>query len=216
MLTQTILASLSAAALVLVPGEPPERGFENGVFTSERLPRIRMRVDPAFAYIGNVTFELKNIALVDRHVFVDADGERINRMIVLQFEGFLDDNDHTYVWDITNPISLGEHEYKHNTFFFDTSKAMEENPGAETDHTVDFLEREGVPQLASEQMVSRFARVVDAARHHELIIFYHENVRDSGHSLGEISEDGGVLPQHAAIAEALTERSLSSLSVLDD
>lgn len=214
-MSHPILASLFAAALVLGAGESPDRGFENGVFTSERLPRIRMKVDPAFAYIGNVTFELKNIALVDRHIFVDADVERIKRMIVLQFEGFLDNNDHTYLWEITNPISLGGDDYKHNTFFFDTSKAIAENPGAEMDHTVAFLEREGY-QLESEQMVSRFARVVDAARRHELIIFYHENVRDTGHSLAEVSEDGGVLPQHAAIAEALTKRSLKRFSVLDD
>ncbi len=83
------------------------------------------------------------------------------------------------------------------------------------DHTVTFLEREGY-QLESEQTVSRFARVVDAARRHELIIFYHENVLDTGHSLAEISEDGGVLPQHTAIAEALTKRSLKRFSVLDD
>jgi len=215
MVPQSILAPLCAAGLVLVPSEPPERGFENGVFTSERFPLIRMKVDPAFTYIGSVTFELKSIALVDRHIFVDADGERINRMIVLQFEGFLDNNDHTYLWGVTNPISLGEHDYKHNTFFFDTSRAIAENPGAETDHTVAFLERERY-QLASEQMVSRFARVVDAARRHELIIFYHENVVATGHSLAEISEDGGILPQHIAIAEALTRRSLKSFSVLDD
>jgi hypothetical protein len=79
---------------------------------------------------------------------------------------------------------------------------------------VAFLEREGY-QLESEQMVSRFARAVDAARRHELIIFYHENVLDTGHSLAEISEDGGVLRQHAAIAEALTKQSLESFSVLD-
>jgi hypothetical protein len=174
-----------------------------------------MEVDPAFTYVGNITFELKSIALVDRHVFVDATDGRINRMIVLQFEGFLDDNDHTYVWEITNPIVLGGKAYKHNLYLFDVSEAIAGDPGAETDHTAAFLEREGY-QLENEQMMSRFARIVDAARRHELIIFYHENVLDTGHTLTEISKDGDLLPEYAALGEALTKRSLSSFSVIEE
>src|SRR6185369_8373624 len=86
---------------------PNGRVFENHIFTSQHTPHIQVSIDPAFSYIGNVQFELKGIASVDRHIFVEAENERIRRMIIFQFEGFLENNARTYNFKLENPVKLG-------------------------------------------------------------------------------------------------------------
>lgn len=197
------------------PDTTQRRTVDGRVFVSTYLPELRVEIDEAFAYVGHVEFDLKGLARVDRHVFVDADGARVERMIVFQFEGFLDDNDHTYHYRFTNPMTLGGATYNQNTYFFDTAVSIARNPGAETDHTAAFLKEKGY-ELEDEQMTSRFVRVVDDARRHELILFYLENVSSTGYTLAEISRDGGIVPRHTALADGLTQRSLQSFTILEE
>jgi len=55
---------------------------------------------------------------------------------------------------------------------------------------------------------------VDSEKRHELIIYYVENVRDTGFSLAEVSDEGAVREPFAAIAVDLTRRSLAAFQVL--
>lgn len=47
----------------MLPGHNPGmRGVRDGVFVSEQLPPLRLRVAPQLRYIGSFTFELTNVA----------------------------------------------------------------------------------------------------------------------------------------------------------
>lgn len=184
------------------------------VFTSTHTPAIQIEIDPAFYYIGNIEFDLKGIAHADRHIFVDARQNQVRRMIVLQFEGFLDNNRMTYSYLPHNLILLGGEGYGKDNFFFSNIEEITANPGAETDYTLALLRSHGF-QVEDEQMTARFARIIDSEGRNEFLIFYHENIRITGHTLAEIAKDEIILEQYQDIAEDLTQRSLQSFQIIE-
>ena len=201
-----------------VPAPDTTRRYvEGNVFTSTYLPAIRIEIDEALEYVGMMDFILKDIAHVERYVFVEADAQqRIERMIVFQFEGFLDNTDEYYRYRFTDPDTLGGLAFNHNTWYYDDAAQIAQNPGAESERTRAFLEEKGYT-LETELMMSRFVAVVDEAKRHELILFYWENARDTGYTLAEIATEGGdIRPEHAAVEEGLIQRSRQYLTVLEE
>ena len=192
----------------------PHRFFRDGVFTSTDLPAVRVRVDPAFEYLGSHQFEIYEAAQVERHIFVDAQDGSIQRLLIFQFEGYLSDNDYAYQWGVTNPIDLGGQTYHHNTYCYNNNEVIQQQPGSEPDHTTRILREKGYT-LEDELMMSRFARIVGDDQRHELIIFYIENVNSTGHTLQEISEEGAIVEKYGDLSEALTRRALESFEVLE-
>lgn len=196
------------------PDEQTERRVENNVLVSNQMPAIRIKVDKAFKYVGNIQFPLKGIAQVERFVFAVADRKHIKRLFVVQFEGFLDGNDHTYKYRITNPVTLGGQVYNQNTWFFDNAKNIKDNPGTESDKMTAFLKQKGY-SLDDELMMSRFVRVVDEAKRHEIIIYYLENLKDAGFPLSDYAGDSPPSERQIELQKALTARSLKSFTILE-
>jgi hypothetical protein len=190
----------------------PDRRFEDGELVSDRLPALRIRVDPSLSYLGASPLEIKGLALAERHYFVDADGGRVRRMLVVQFEGFLPSNEEVYRYRLPDPVQLGGETYGSWVFGYSVPEAVAEDPVAEVADTVRVLSEHGLT-LEDEQLVARFARIVGADARHEVLVFYQENVRDLGHSLVELCEDGVVRPRFAAEAEALRRRALTSFEI---
>ena len=192
---------------------PPLRYVQGDHFISTANPHLEIRLDPKFQYIGHVEFDLSNIAHVDRHIFVVANASHIRRMFILQFEGFLDNNSNTYHFPMDTPIDLGGIPFTHHNYFFSNAADIAANPAAEIAHTNRFLNANGF-QIEDEQMTSRFARIVGAAKRRELILFYHENLRDTGNTMQQIARDDEILEPYSYIAQALTKRSLESFAEL--
>ncbi len=77
---QSLGAALAVLAITACSQPPsreagPERHFTGGTFTSSRLPRISIRVEEDFQYLGATAFELAVEAQVDRHHLVDVGGD---------------------------------------------------------------------------------------------------------------------------------------------
>jgi len=230
-----VLLSLAGAAGAAGPGRPvgaaADRRFdpESRVFRSTATPPLRLRVPPGFDYLGRLEFPLKGVAWVDRHLFADREGGRARRLIVLQFEGFLDGVDGAYRFRIPRgegisggnyrfspePVRLGGQEYVHNTWAFDQEKNAAEEPGAESYRTLRFLRERGVV-LDAELIISRFVRAVGDDARHELILFYMEPLQASGHRLAEFPDGGPPRPAYDTLSAAVTRRSLDCLHLLED
>ena len=189
-----------------------QRRVENNTIISEALPALEIRVDPAFTFVGILRFVLKEIALVERVIFVDRQASRATRLFIVQFEGVLDGVDFTYNYRVTNPVSLGRHVYHHGVFMYSNAESVREAPGAESDRTTQFLQDHGYTHDDGLAM-SRFARIVDEARRHEIIIFYQETLSSLGFSLEMYAQLSSEDQQ--AMEQALTERSLQSFQVID-
>jgi hypothetical protein len=173
------------------------------VLVSACLPPLRLAPGPGLQYLGVHPFRIRDVAAGERHVFADLDGSRIRRLLLLQFEGYLDGVSGNYHYRTTNPVQLGGEIYNQNVYLFDAGA----DPAPEGLATRTFIRERGL-EWPREQMMSRFVRVVDRARRHELIIFYSESISDAGYTLAQIAEDGDVLPAFRHVADSLTARSL--------
>jgi hypothetical protein len=190
----------------------PDRRFEDGELLSDVSPPMRIRVDPSFAYLGASSLELKGLALAERHYLVDADGRRVRRMLVVQFEGFLASNDEAYRYRLPDPVILGGETYGTWVFCYSVAEAVAEDPAAESADMLRVLSDHALT-LEDAQIMARFARIVGEDARHEVLLFYHENVRDLGYSLRELCEDGAVRQELAGVADALRQRALASFVI---
>ena len=148
------------------------RGFVDGVFVSEQPP-LRIRVAPPMRYIGSFTFDVKSVARVERHVFVEADGLTVARMLVLHFESFLPGVDDLYRYALSNTRELGGATYGRSAGTLSVREELTESPDAEMAHTAAFAMGHGLV-LPDRHAVARYARVIGDDRRSELLIFYHE------------------------------------------
>ena len=207
-----LVAAMEPPPAVACAVAAPFRGVHGGTFISTGDPPLCLSVARRLRYLGSFHFNLGSVARVERYVFADSAGGRVRRMLILQFEGILPSSDEIYRYPIRTPAALAGVDYQHDVFFDSVEKDIAEAPGAETAHTVAFLRGKGL-HLDDEQMLSRFARPVGPDRKHELIFFYQEPVRTTGHALAEVSRDGRALPEFRALAEALDVRARAAFAL---
>jgi len=189
-----------------------QRQVENNTIISAALPALEIKVDQTFEFVGILSFVLKEIALVERVIFADRQSSKTIRLFIVQFEGILDGVDFTYKYPTTNPVQLGNHLYQHGIYMYSNGESVREDPGAESDRTTQFLQDRGYIHDDGLAM-SRFARIVDDARRHEIIIFYQETLSSLGLSLESYSQ---LMPEdQQAIENSLTTRSLQNFQVKD-
>jgi hypothetical protein len=188
---------------------PPNRYVENHTFISDDLPPLRMELDPAFDYAAVSSFDLKGIARVERHHFVESDGRQVRRLLMLQFEGFLPDNTKTYTYAITNPVRLGGLTYRQDIFGFSVAAEIAEEPEAELAHTARLLTQQGYT-AEDELMMVRYATILGDDRRNEFLIFYVESISAAGRTRAELFVDNALRPEFAAVGEALAARALAS------
>ena len=186
-----LVATAFCATQATIAAVAPSR-VSNNEFVSPRNPKIQVRVDPKFEYAGRVPFAIENIASGYRYIFVRVSGQRlgqklIQRMFIIQQEGFLPSSTDTYKYRITNPVKLGSSDYRHSVSFDDNDATIRAEPGKEADVTRKFLTARGY-RMESEMVMARFARPADSEHRHEIIFFCFENLSSYGHKLTDFPE----------------------------
>ena len=176
-----LLARADASAQRRVPNAVAEARVVRGqVLTSSKLPRIRVRFDKRFKYVGSQTFVLYERARAEQRFFVDADAvRRVRAMYMSQFEGYLPGVDASYSYDVKETVKLGGVDYIVNVENVpDLKAALAQQPESDSARAVAFLEGKGyhVPESVRFQ---RFVRLVDESKRSEFIMLY---VEDAGAS----------------------------------
>jgi hypothetical protein len=185
------------------------RSWADGVLTSTDAPPIRMAVDPELTYLGVTELEIAGIALAERHHWVEARDGRLRRLLVAQFEHFLPTSDERYQYRLPDPVTMAGITFGRWTFGYRLADA-----GApETADTVAFLATHDLV-LEEEQLMARYATILDEARH-ELLVFFHEPLRRLGHALDALVDDEGALrAEHAAVGVELHARARRAVRFL--
>lgn len=189
------------------------RFVEGNILVSTKFPNIQIEVDKAFQYLGKFEFMIQDIAKGERYIFAEVKAKRIQRLFIAQFEEILPDSAETYNYSFKDALTIGSHKFKQNTFAFSNQQSKQENPKNEGALTADFLTAKGY-LLEDELMSSRFVTVPDAERKHELILFYIENIQDSGHRLKEFYEGDERTATWEQISKELTARSVKDFAIL--
>jgi len=79
-----LVASPAALSALVTPSV--ERSLVDGVLVSDALPEARFTVAADYRYIGAYAMILKDKAIVERHHWARTAGNRIESLIILQFE----------------------------------------------------------------------------------------------------------------------------------
>jgi hypothetical protein len=206
----TVLVVLVTLA-VTVLGQTNTR-VENNALISDRFPAIVIRIDKEFKYSGKFDFRIRDVALGERYVFVDAAGRKIKRLFIAQFEQILPKSDEIYRYNFDNALTFSGHKFRQNTYAFSNLSAAAENPAGEAALTQAFLKEKGL-QLEDELMMSRFVNVPDAEKKHELILFYIENVRPTKKRVSDFYTGDGETEVWRRISQDLTKRSLTVFKI---
>ena len=172
-----LLASLALAQAPTKTESNQTRQVKRQVLTSTYLPSIRIRFDKRFKYLGSQKFILYGRAQVEQHFFVDADNQqRIKRMYMVQFEGYLPNINATYDYAATKTINLAGHTYIVDAESIPSvSAALKQDPQSDVARAASFLESKGY-RISDSIMFQRFVRLVDEAKRNEFILLYVEDV----------------------------------------
>jgi hypothetical protein len=164
---------------------------------SPALPAVHISVDPSFTYVGGPDFELYGIAHAEQHLFVVADEQQaVRRLVWVQFEGFLPDNQRTYRYRVTQTVRLGG-----VPFIYDSSTAVieatiAERPDSDLAAACGHLQAHGY-EMPEQVLAQRFVHLIEPDHRNELMIIYGE--------VGEVLDN--------ADTTAALERALASFSV---
>ena len=178
-----LLSPTAGAQSANKPAATQTRRVKGQVLTSTALPAIRIRFDKTFKYIGSQTFILYDRSQVEQHFFVAADKQqRIKRMYLLQFEGYLPNVNATYDYQVTKTVDLGGQTYIVNAEGIpDVPAALKQDPLSDVARAAKFLENKGY-RIGESIMFQRFVRLVDEAKRNEFILLYVEDAGAGGSS----------------------------------
>jgi hypothetical protein len=205
------IAALAAFGLFVAPARA-QRQVEGRTLVSRELPPVRIKFGEEFKYAGTQSFVLYGSAQVEQHFFVDADGRRIRRLFMVQFEGYLPTNTHTYDYQIKDTVRLGGLDFMHDTQVGSVSAFRKQYPDSDAARAVSFLEGKGYEPDGMDVVFERFIRLVDDARRNELLIVYYENLKAAGLTAAELSDDARAADRERIFRE-VRERALKSFKV---
>lgn len=207
-----------------------ERQFEpeTRIFRSASDPRMAVRIAPGYRYLGRLEFPLGETAWVDRHYWVETDADRVERLVVFQFEQLLPSAEGRYRFVIPEPanqggsdyryspapVELGGHEYVHNTWAFDLEASARSGPGKESDRTLRLFEQLGL-RCEPELVMSRYVRAVGDDARKEVILFYMEPLSATGNSLAGLASEDPASGVYDRLSARVTERSREAFEVID-
>ena len=166
--------------------QEPMRNVRGQLVVSKAKLGLAVKVVEDIPYIGRHHIRIRDVAAGERLVFADTDGSKINRMLILQFEGFLPHvEDGQYRYNFDGRPEVAGYPFRSNPFAFDLEKARAENPGNEAASTAAFLEQQGLvpPKI---WMMWRSLTADLPERRDELIIFYVEAGADHEMTMPDI------------------------------
>jgi len=240
-LTRSFALSLFATVAVSCAADPPQemapepaaapivrvdgRSVQGQLLISPAMPSFDIRVADGLSYVGRFDFEIiassdeypaelqgQPIAAGERFVFVSADSDgAVEKLFIVQYEGFLPDNDFVFRYDFSNAERIGGHKFRQNTWIYDARKGAFDNPLSEGAKTLTFLDERGF-SVEPHFMMSRFVGLASEDRKNEIIVFYQEMLnRATGYTLDTLA----ALPEYevAQIELALEQRARASFAI---
>ena len=187
------------------------RRIEGDTLLSAHTPAMRLRVDRSMPHLESTELVIKGLAHAERHYFVEARESEVRRMLVAQFEGFLDDNDERYIYPLPDPVEMGGESWGSWVFAY----SLADGSAPETTDTVEVMERHGLA-LENDLVMARYARIVEPEARHEVLLFYTEPLGRLGHSLESASVDGELRPEYVSLGIDLKARARRAFRVTSD
>jgi len=191
------------------------RFAEKNILYSNTLPHLLIELDMSFTYLGKINFKIKDIAEGQRYIFVNASPDKkVYRLFIAQFENILPNSNQIYNYSFSQALQIDGIKCKHNMFAFSNKEAIKQKPQGEAALTYHYLKNKGF-ELEDEWITSRFVTVTDEKRKHELILFYVENLSETGFRILELYEDNHYSKLGEKVCKQIKGRSLNSFNIFN-
>jgi hypothetical protein len=189
----------------------------DGVLISREDPSLAIDVADEFEFVGRHPFTIRDVAAGERFVFVQAEDHQAQKLLMVQFEGFLAGIDNFYRYDLSGKPVVANYPFRSNGYAFNIVEDMIANPKSESAATYPFLESKGY-SVPDELMMWRSLTVADEARNKEMIIFYIEDVKSAGLTLADLYVDDSETDVWISIQKDLESRANDAFRIteLDD
>ena len=186
----------------------PVRTVEQ-IVRSTAEPRIEIRIEPAFAYIGHIHRQaMGGKAEFDQYIFSETRGNQLGRTFIVHFEHVLPGVDFEFDYPRLDMVKLGRHEYLHQTWPLENWSLFQ------SDDMLRLLESRALT-APSRWLVSRYVRAVDKQRRAEIILFYLEPAGELPAPIADLGLGGAQRALWEPIARALAVRAKSVFTIKD-
>lgn len=205
---------VAASALAGDALAPPERTVTGNTVTSQRDPKVTLRLPTSAKYCGADRWVLYDIADCELHAFVDADEQKVKRFYWIQFEQYLatkPDLHHQY--DSPRHETIGGLDFYVDTWV--RTAAEKSKPGSDGEHFRALVSRNGY-KLPPEAMCVRLVHLLDPERRKELMIIYGEDLSSTRLSAHELGKDGRAHDEWPKIEQGLIDRAKKAIVLAAD
>ncbi len=183
--------------------------FGNTVVSSGE-PEVTIEVDGSLRYVGRDRFILFGVAQAELFIFAEERDGVVERMLWIQFEGYMDNNGYHYTYPPEPKERLGAHDYVYSTNLRRV-ESWEEIPDTDASHVVSLLSGEGL-KLEKEFIFHRFVRTLDDSRRKELMIIYLEGLSVASYSPENFHWDRSTPLE---LTKEMHRRALESFTILE-
>ena len=182
------LQSVATAELPAEDSKSPDQFVHDGVLISLNEPSLAIKVANKFEYVGRHSFVIRDVAAGERFIYVLSTDKLVEKLFMVQIEGFFPHLDNYYRYDLTESPMVAGYPFRSNGYAFNVADSIAANPGGESDETFQFLRSNGY-LLPENFMMWRSLTVVDDNRKKEIILFYLEDMEPSGLKLADLHSD---------------------------
>ena len=197
-------------ALALVTPLAAQRPLQGNMIVSDEFPAASIQVEDGLVHLGSTEFVLYGVADVELHLFVEADGMRVKRLLWVQFEGYRDDNDHTYDYSDDPAVEVAGHTIHVNGRFY-PKNGFGGRAGSDGDHALRLLQDKGY-ELGSDLARVRLVWLLNEPARDELMFIYLEDLADLGLSVDALRQDD---VRWQELLRDLQERALDAFEIED-
>ena len=196
---------------ILSPAQPaPERTVEGTTLTSARDPQITLTLPKAARYVGADRWVLYGVADCEIHVFVEADGQQVQRLYWVQFEAYLPSVKAAYNYSSPTRVTIGGREFLVDGSVFATN-APYRRPDSDRERVTKMLQSKGYT-LPAEMMTRRLVHLPDAEKRKELMIIYAEDLAPTGFAAADLREGGKAAAEWPRLERELLERAVARIT----
>jgi len=163
----------------------PQRTVEGNFVVSSAMPALRVQLDNALKYVGNLKSTVNDSIHIDNYFFVeDDDNGGIERIVYLQFEGYLPDKDDEaqQYSQLNKTIQIAERKFSYNGGVRPYRQAKIDAQAEDSDirQAVAFLNEHGLSFKELEFYGTlQFLHFADADKRNKLHIVYLEHLEEA-------------------------------------
>ncbi len=202
---------------MIIRMSPHRRVNDDNVLVSHGMPPIRLQVVPRLTLRTHLKFTMADVAYVEAFVFGETDlhGTRIDRLLVVQFEGYLPDNTYSYDYPDMDVVKLGQHDYLSDGGVLKLDALLRRRPEGDIKHWVMALKAQGYDPLRWNDLAyQRYVRILDRARRSELLLLYFENLDLHGQRADSLLYDPARAEDLRAVKAAVRASARLAFSVV--